>query len=225
MNNKWIVNNYLEYIREHYPIYHEKMSDETLNQLKDLYFSVNDIFVMCNIFDKSEYIEKNFYSLICEFKSYASRLLLIIPINDKYLVDSLLRLLIEKLYRMIYAHHNAHLLESSIRNHERRKMSTRLTGKLNKKEELDILYGDYSELIHHSSPTTTDLLNFRKLGEVDVGLVRYINDQVEMIKEIFMLDFFIPKVKVNHIELASKLTLKGQLKEHTSKLLEEECVI
>ncbi|ETT37532.1 hypothetical protein C161_13513 [Paenibacillus sp. FSL R5-192] len=225
MNNNWIVNNYIDYLSEQYPIYYDKMSGETLNKLKDLYFSVNDISVMCNIFNKSEYQEKNFYNLLCEFKSYASRLLLIIPINDKYLVDSLFRLLIEKLYRMIYAHHHGHLLESSIRNHERRKMSTRLMGKLNKKEELDILYGEYSELIHHSSPTSTDLLNFRKLSEVELGLEKYINDQLEVLKEIFMLDFFIPKFKGKHIDLASKLTLKEQLKEYTSKLLEEECII
>ncbi|MHB0801408.1 hypothetical protein PVK73_17505 [Bacillus thuringiensis] len=220
MNNSWIVNNYLEYIEVNFPNYYNNLSEESLVELKELYYSVNDVFVMCSYFNRDEYQNENYLNLINEFKSYTSRLLLVAPVNDKYLVDSLLRLLIEKLYRILYAHYHTHLLESSIRKHEKRKMSTRLMNKLSKKVELDDLYSEYSELIHHSNPTTTDLLNFRQLSNTDIKLITYISEKVEILKEIFIIDFFTPKVKIINLDLAAKMTLKNQLKNETSTMLE-----
>jgi len=225
MNNSWIVNNYLEYIEASFPNYYVNLSEDKLDELKELYYSVNDIFVMCSYFNRNEYQSKNYLNLINEFKSYSSRLLLVAPINDKFLVDSILRLLTEKLYRILYADNHTHLLESSIRNHERRKMGMRLMGKLEKKAELDNLYSEYSELIHHSNPTTTDLLNFRQLSKVDIELIAYISERVEILKEIFIIDFFIPKLRVNKLDLASKMILKNQLKYQTSKTFEELNII
>lgn len=225
MNNQWIVNNYLDYIEINFPNFHGNLSPESLVELRELYYSTNDIFVMCNYFNTNEYQNKNYFNLINEFKSYTSRLLLIVSINDKYLVDSLLRLLIEKLYRILYGNYHNHLLEHSVRNHPRKKMSSRLTEKLNKKDELDSLYSEYSELIHHSNSTTTDLLNFRQLSSTDSHLIAYIRDKVEMLKGIFIIDFFIPKLKITNLDLATKMTLKGQLKHETSKILEDLKII
>lgn len=225
MSNAWIVNNYLDYLEAGFPSYYANLTEESLENLKEVYFSVNDIFVMYSYFTKEEYKSKNFINLINEYKSYTSRLLLVIPVNDKYLVDSLLRLLIEKLYRILYAYNHAHLPESSIRKHERRRMSTRLDGRLSKKMELDDLYREYSELIHHSNPTTTDLLNFRELSEVDNNLISYIGEKVEILKEIFLIDFFIPKLTSNNLDLASKMILKNQLTGKTSVALENANII
>ncbi|MCR8645669.1 hypothetical protein NV379_23800 [Paenibacillus sp. N1-5-1-14] len=225
MTNSWIVNNYFDYMEMSFPQYHANLSEEDLHVLKELYFSINDFFVICSCFNKSEYESANFFNLINEFKSYISRLLLVVPINDKYLVDSLFRLLIEKLYRILYAHYHVNLLEASIRKHERRKMSSRLIGKLNKKDDLDNLYNEYSELIHHSNPTTSDLLNFRQLSEINVDLITYISEKVEILKEIFIEDFFISKVGEADLDLASKMRLRNQLINQTSKRLEEVSII
>ncbi|MNO38128.1 hypothetical protein D3C76_282230 [compost metagenome] len=225
MTNSWIVNNYIDYLKTSFPKYFTSLSEDELSALSELYFSVNDFFVLCSCLNKSEYERSNFLNLVNEFMSYISRLLLVVPINDKYLVDSILRMLIEKLYRILYAHYHSHLLEASIRKHERRKMSSRLIGKLNKKNELDNLYNEYSELIHHSNPTTTDLLNFRELSEINVGLIAYISEKVNILKEIFIEDFFISKVGEAELVLASKLRLKNQLIKQTSERLEEASII
>ncbi|WCT53833.1 hypothetical protein PQ456_11470 [Paenibacillus kyungheensis] len=211
MVNSWIVNNYIDYIEVNFPNFFSKLSANEVEALKELYFLMNDFFVMGSCFDGVEYESVNFYNLLNEFKVYMSRILLIIPINDKYLIDSLLRLLIEKLYRILYAHFHPHLLEHSIRKHERRKMSVRLEGSLSKKKDLDDLYSAYSELVHHSNSNPTDLLNFRQLSDTNIDLIQYAAEKSGVLKEIFIVDFFMLKVSESQLNIASKMRLKNQL--------------
>ncbi|MGG4498425.1 hypothetical protein [Brevibacillus reuszeri] len=223
--NKWIVNNYFDYLESNFPAYKQSLTGEYIQSLEELFFSVNDVFVTCNLFEKEIFQELNFINLIREFKTYFSRILLLIPLNDRYILDALFRLLIEKLYRMIYGLNHIHLNESSIRKHERWKMGERLEGKLSKKDDLDLLYKEYSNLIHHSSPTQTDLLNFRQLADYETELLTYANGIVNNLKLIYIIDFLIPLLNEKPLDLASRLTLSNELQQTCKSHLEEVNII
>ncbi|WP_440603285.1 hypothetical protein [Bacillus sp. GB_SG_008] len=221
MNNDWIFNNYLDYLQEQTPSFFQRLSEQ--DELKELYLTINDIFVLCNAFDREEMQGKNYYNLIKEFKSYGSRLLLIITLNDKYLVDVILRLLVEKLYRILYGLNRPQLAESSIRKHEKRKMKERLEGLVVKQEELNDLYANYSELLHHTLPTETDLFNFRELMRADTEIINYTNEKVILIKDIFIEDCFLIAFRTVELGLATKLNLNDNLQEMTiQKLIDSE---
>ncbi|MFC5558912.1 hypothetical protein ACFPN4_07270 [Ureibacillus thermophilus] len=225
MNNHWISNNYLEYINENFPKFFNKINKNDIELLKKLFFTINDIYITCTLFDSCDFKNKNYINLIKEFKTYMSRVLLVIPLNDKYLIDSIFRLLIEKLYRIIYALYHPHLLESSIRKHERRKMSNRLNGKITMKSEMDILYKNFSDLIHHSTSTTTDLLNFKQLANANTGIINYTLTIVEEIKKIYTFDFLIPILKNVPLDLATKLMFSNELQKFYAKILEPNIVM
>lgn len=174
--------------------------------------------MFCNSLHTYQGLNVNYQKLLKEFQSYISRLLLVVPINDKFLVDSLFRLLIEKCYRILYGFHNNQLQEHSLRKHPRNKMSSRIDGKVINKNQLDTMYGEYSELIHHSTPTSTDLLNFRQLGSIDSQLIEYIYIRVKILKTIFIEDFYIPNLRLTQLDLATKSMLQKQVTPQTSQI-------
>lgn len=221
MNNSWIVNNYTAFLENHFPLYFQSLTEEQLTKLKELYFNVNDITLFCNWYSEYQVQPLNFSNLLKEYQSYISRLLLIIPINDKYLIDSLLRLLVEKKYRILYGFHHSNLLEQSIRKHPRSKMSVRLENKIANKVKLDGMYSEFSELIHHTVSSNTDLLNFRQLSNFDSKLIEYVSQQVEVLKTIFIEDLVVPNLRVMQLDLASKLQFQNQLKPQTAQILKD----
>lgn len=225
MDNNWVINNYLEYLKTNFPRYEINLSEESFGKIEKLYFNVNDVFITCNFFENDYYSTFNYTNLIKEFKTYLSRVLILIPINDKYLLDALFRLLVEKLYRILYGLHYLHLAESSIRKHERRKMSERLEGKIIEKLLLDSLYSQYSQLIHHTYSNVTDLFNFKQLEKAEVNLINYINDFVTKLKGIYIVDFFIPVIREKELDLSSKLILHDNIQESFKLTLEEENII
>lgn len=225
MDKNWVFNIYLEYLETNFPKYNNTLSEESLKKIKYLYFNVNDVFIACNFFEHDEYSTCNYANLVKEFKTYLSRVLILIPINDKYLIDALFRLLIEKLYRIIYGLHHLHLQESSIRKHERQKMSDRLEGKIIEKSGLDSLYRQYSQLIHHTNSTFTDLLNFKQLEKAEANLINYVNDFVTELKKIYIIDFFIPVLDGKELDLPSKLILHNDIQEPFKLLLKGKNII
>lgn len=214
---------YLDFLKDNYPLYMQNMQSEELENMERLYYLINDVYISSSFFNRDEYLTRNFYNLMKEYRTYYSRILLLIPLNDKYLIDALIRLLIEKLYRIIYGSYHLHLEEGSIRRHERRKMSERLeTFDVKDKELLDTLYNDYSKLIHHTDSTETDLLNFKQLTKIDVALIDYVIEVVEKLNLIYIKNVFVIIINEGNLDLASNLTLKDVMQENFKDILKEE---
>lgn len=224
MTNSWIVNIYLDYLDNNFPKYKQGLTKDDLKKIDELYFSINDVYVTSSIFEQAEYTDRNYKNLLLEFKTYLSRVLLLLPLNDKYSIDALLRLLIEKLYRIIYGLNHLHLSEETIRRHKRSKMSERL-GMITEREKLNELYRVYSELIHHSVSTPTDSLNLKQLERANIDLLGYVIDFIADIRKIYINDFFIPTIKNESLDLSTQLYLRDNTQLILKELLETEGVI
>ncbi|EDW21706.1 hypothetical protein FO510_00420 [Bacillus pumilus] len=224
MQNQLKFKAYIEFLEKNHPSYLDRLQDEDKENLETLFLSVNDVFVTISFFfDKQGYLTSNFINLLKEYRVYLSRTLLLIPLNDKYLIDALVRLLIEKLYRIIYGSHHPHLVESSIRKHDRQKMSERLEKfDVKEKEILDTLYTDYSKLIHHTYSTQSDLLNFTQLTKLDTDLIKYVIKIVENLNLIYIKNIFEIIIKDNNLDLASTIILKENIQNHFKDVLKGE---
>lgn len=223
MQNNLMFKAYLDFIEENYPKYLQKLNSEDKEKLEKLFLLLNDVYVTIAFFDKEEYTTSNFLNLLKEYRVYLSRILLLVPLNDKYLIDALVRLLVEKLYRVIYGIHHPHLQESSIRKHERFKMSERLDSfDVKNKDILDTLYTDYSKLIHHTTSTQSDLLNFTQLAKRDTNLIEYIIGIVELLNSIYIKDIFTIIIKNGHMDLASTLILEENVQDSFKNILKDE---
>ncbi|WHP40568.1 hypothetical protein QIX46_18775 [Lysinibacillus boronitolerans] len=223
MQNNLMFKAYLDFIEENYPNYLKRLKSEDKEKLEQLFLLLNDVYVTISFFDKEEYTTSNFLNLLKEYRVYLSRILLLVPLNDKYLIDALVRLLVEKLYRVIYGSHHSHLEESSIRKHERFKMSERLDSfDVKNKDILDTLYTDYSKLIHHTTSTQSDLLNFTQLAKLDTNLVEYIIEIVKLLNFIYIKNVFTIIIKDGHLDLASTLILEKNVQDSFKDILTGE---
>lgn len=121
MSREWIYQNYLSYLSEYHPKYHQiVMGNENL---KSLFLLVNDLYVIGEVYQQDHFRTKNYFNLLNEFKIYTSRLMIILPLNDKYMLDAVLRLLVEKLYRMVYSLYCPLKTERNIRRQSREEMA------------------------------------------------------------------------------------------------------
>ncbi|MEK4248488.1 hypothetical protein [Paenibacillus sp. FSL W7-1287] len=214
---------YLDFIEENYPSYIKRLQPGDKENLEQLFLLLNDVYITISFFDKEEYTTSNFLNLLKEYRVYLSRILLLVPLNDKYLIDALARLLVEKLYRIIYGIHHSHLAESSVRKHERSKMSERLDSfNVKDKDILDNLYTDYSKLIHHTTSTQSDLLNFTQLAKLDANLIQYIIGIVELLNSIYIKNVFTIIVKDGNLDLASTLILEENVQDSFKDVLKGE---
>lgn len=209
--------NYLSLLEENMP----NCMALTESQLQDLYLIINDVFIMSEVISNLDDVREtaNYYNLLKEFQSYIARLLLVVTLNDKYLVDTIIRLLVEKLYRVLYGLHRPYMQESSIRSHSRKKMSERLEGLLLKQEELNELYGEYSELIHHTSSTENDLLSLRSIYIKENEISKNTFKELERLFEVFIEDLFLKVVNNVDLSLSTRMTLSGRLSEKSKHLL------
>lgn len=98
-------------------------------------------------------------------------------------------------------------------------MKERLEGFVLKQEELNNLYSDYSELLHHTTPTVTDLLNFRELMEADTEIINYTIEKVKIIRDIFIEDCFFKSFDTVELGLATSMNLNNNLQEITIQKL------
>lgn len=225
MQNHLMFKVYLDFIEENHPNYFKRLHPKDIENLEQLFLLLNDVYVTISFFDKQEYMRSNFLNLLKEYRVYLSRILLLVPLNDKYLIDSLVRLLVEKLYRIIYGSHHAHLEESSIRKHERYKMSERLDSfDVKDKDILDNMYLDYSKLIHHTTSTQSDLLNFTQLAKLDTNIIEYSIKIVELLNSIYIKNVFTITLKDGSLDLASKLIFENNVQESFKNVLKGECL-
>lgn len=223
MQNHLMFKAYIDFIEENHPNYLKRLQPKDKEKLEQLFLLLNDVYVTISFFDKQEYMASNFLNLLKEYRVYLSRILLLVPLNDKYLIDALVRLLVEKLYRIIYGSHHSQLEESSIRKHERFKMSDRLDSfDVKDKDILDTLYTDYSKLIHHTTSTQSDLLNFTQLAKLDANLIEYIIEIVELLNSIYTKNVFVVIIKDGNLDLASTLILKKNVQDSFKNMLKDE---
>lgn len=222
MQHNLKFNAYLDFIEENHPNYLKRLPPTDKEKLKKLFLMLNDTYVTISFFDKEEYMSSNFLNLLMEYRVYLSRLLLLVLLNDKYLIDTLIRLLIEKLYRIIYGIHHSHLEESSIRKHERIKMSERLDSfDIKDKVILDTLYTDYSKLIHHTVSTQSDLLNFTQLAKYDANLTDYVIQIVEILNSLYIKNVYSEIIKDENLDLASKLIFEEDVQDFFKDILKD----
>lgn len=226
MPKNWSHNIYLDYLEETYPRYYSSLTTDSQEKLIKLYLLINEIYKTSEIFENRPYISTNYINLIREYKTYLSRVLLLVPINDKYLVDSIIRLITEKSYRIIYGINHPHLLETSIRKHPRRKMSDRLDSfPIVHKLQLDSMYAMFSELIHHTDSTDSDLLNFKQLAKYEGDLVSYIYVNISNLRLVYMHDIFCSILRGTDLDLPSKYMLNNDTSEEFQIILKGNGII
>lgn len=162
---------------------------------KDLFISVNTSFKLSDILTDFEFViaTDNFYNLIIEYKRYFARILIAVSLNDKFLVDNILRLLVEKLYRILTAIHNPQRGEKRIRRDSRNNMSNDLIEVLDVsvKAKIDKLYNDLSNLIHNTTSSPSDLYDIRRLFSTPSNMVRDTIIIIEILKQIFIDEVFL----------------------------------
>lgn len=162
---------------------------------KDLFLSINTAFKLSDILTDFEFVtkDKNYYNLLIEYKMYFARILSAVSLNDKFLIDNILRLLIEKLYRIITGLAYPARGERRVRSDSRERMSNDLVAMLNplRKSELDILYSDLSNSIHHTNTRPEDLYSIRELFTNHSNLGLSTTNVTNQLTEIFVDEVFL----------------------------------
>lgn len=135
----------------------------------------------------------------------------LLPLNDIYMIDALLRLLVEKLYRIIYSLYCPLKTERNIRKQSREEMAKKIDGNVGRKNDLDLLYANYSILIHHTDTLNTDNYNFRELAQYDESINVKLILILQNIIEIYIEEFVLKVLQSDELELAMKLNLSSNL--------------
>jgi len=212
--------NFLRFVNETQP-YSVCLNHPDLQEVYDL---VNDIYNICSILIDHEYVKvtDNYYSLLIEYRDYYGRFLLTMTLNDEYLVNSLFRLLVEKLYRIIFGFYNSFKSSNSVRRHSRYEMSTRLTMTLQKKKELDDFYSKYSDLIHQSIKSGSENLDLRSVYSIDRNLIDNLKSELQDLNSIFLLDYFKPFCVQNSLnDLSFIIAMNNRISENTKKIIKD----
>lgn len=168
--------------------------------LFSFYNRVNNAFVLCDVMIEHEKVDKsrNYYNILLEYREFYARLLTTIAINDNYLIDNILRLIVEKTYRVLYGLLKPNKQESTIRKTTREKMKSEIS-KIHGEDEifdkLNILYNDYSGKIHHTMSVPSDYYNLTKrLKMSSVDFFPNIIENMEKIEEVFISKIFLALV-------------------------------
>lgn len=192
-------------------------------ELRDVFDLINDTFSICSIIIDHDYVNDsdNYYSLLVEFRDYYGRFLLALTLNDEFLISSLFRLIVEKLYRIIFGFYNPHKSKNSIKRHTRSEMSSRLTVPLNKKAELDDFYKRYSDLIHHSTTNNSDRLDLRGVYFNERDLINTLKQELTELNCIFIEDYVIPLCTQKNInDLSFIASIDNRISNNTKLMLE-----
>ncbi|RXF31476.1 hypothetical protein EG868_10900 [Enterococcus faecalis] len=181
---------YKEFLKEYFPKF-----DSTEEKLYDFYLYVNNSFVLCDLLIEHNKIDEdcNYFNILIEYREFYARLLTTVAINDKFLVDNLLRVIIEKVYRILYGMLKNNKLERSIRRESRSEMKKALEGNVeeNRFNLLNTLYNEYSQNIHHTISIPTDYFNLtRRLEHSQNNIEEFVNS-MEKIEQIFLDEIFL----------------------------------
>lgn len=180
---------YYEFLKEHFPMY--EVENEVLFEF---YLYVHNTFILSDVLIDFEKIESscNVYNIMVEYREFYARLLTTVAINDRFLVDNIFRVLIEKLYRLMYGIKNPNFTENKIRKKSRSDMSQNLYGTVSllNLDDLDSLYKIFSKKIHHTVAMPEDYYNLTKRLEANSCFINDYLYNMEIIQRIFLEEVF-----------------------------------
>lgn len=212
MKKEQRYSNYRSYISEN----NKEFFNFTKNHqelLLDIYNSIDDFYVINSLYDDDT---KNYFNLNSEMVFYSGRLMILLPINDKYIIDALFRLLVEKLYRLFYCLNSPNMLESNIRKKNRESMSKRVN--IADQNDLEDLYKEFSILIHHTDKMPSDSFNFRELLNYSDEVMQHTLKTFKKLHFLYFSYFVKETLKIEN--LSDKLYLDANLSETAKGILE-----
>lgn len=182
--------NYQIFLNNYFPKF-----DSTDEKLFDFYSYVNNTFVLCDLLIEYDKIDNTFnnFNLLVEYREFYARLLTTVAINDKFLIDNILRIIIEKVYRILYGRLKPTKIERNIRKETRINMKKALEGfmEVSRFNSLNTLYNDYSQRVHHTTSAAADYFDLtRRLEHTHHNLEDFI-DSLKKIEEIFLNEIFL----------------------------------
>ncbi|EJE98218.1 hypothetical protein [Liquorilactobacillus mali] len=201
--------NYKKVITNFFPKFKFKENTSTLHSL---YFLVNNSFSLCNILLDFEKIKKddNFFDLIIEYREFYARLLVSVTLNDEFFTSNVVRILVEKLYRILYGYYNPSKSIRRIRTSARKNLlrGTNLTDR--NAEMLDRLYHVYSELIHDTHPSTNTKIDIQKRLDGNLFDLKKITQDLQCLENIFVLELFLKLIPdLDSTDTAIKIRIKS----------------
>lgn len=180
--------------------------------LSNTFNLIDDLYVVITLYADEK---RNYFNLNSELVFYSGRLMILLPINDRYMIDALFRLLIEKLYRLLYCLKSPNMLEKNIRIKSKESMSKRVS--IKDQKMLDELYGEFSTFIHHTDKLDSDSFNFRKLLEYSSELMQHTLESFEKIHYLYF-SYFV-KETLEKENLSDKLYLDANLSDAAKVIL------
>lgn len=181
---------YQKFLKEYFPKFTSIEED-----LYDFYSYVNNTFILCDLLIEHNKVDKscNYFNLVIEYREFYARLLTTVAINDKFLIENILRIIIEKIYRILFGMLKNKKIERTIRKESREKMKISLEGRveINRFASLNKLYNDYSQKVHHTDSVPTDYYDLTKRLEHNQHSLRDFIDSMEKIEQIFLHEVFI----------------------------------
>ncbi|WP_026826484.1 MULTISPECIES: hypothetical protein [Exiguobacterium] len=181
---------YQNFLNEYFPKFNSIEED-----LYDFYSYVNNTFVLCDLLIEHNKVDKsnNYFNLIIEYREFYARLLTTVAINDKFLIENILRIIIEKIYRILFGILKDKKIERTIRKESREKMKKILEGtiEISRFESLNNLYNDYSQKVHHTDSVPTDYYDLTKRLEYKEHSLREFIKSMEKIEKIFLHEVFL----------------------------------
>ncbi|WP_413487038.1 hypothetical protein [Carnobacterium maltaromaticum] len=184
-------NTYLNLVNDNFP----KSVIQDNSELKSFFQSIHNSFIMSDILTEFGFVSSNsnVYNLIIEYKFFYSRLLTTLPLNDLFLIQNLLRLIVEKQYRIIYGFNFYNCGEKRIRKETRIKMDNRLINVIdtNLHMILNKLYVELSEDIHHTNSSISDFYDIQKRLLTENNIAISIQQTLDDLEKIFSELIFI----------------------------------
>ncbi|MBU6001031.1 hypothetical protein KQ236_11895 [Lactococcus lactis] len=213
---------YQTFLTNYFPKFEQNEDD-----LFSFYIQVNNAFVLSDILIEHDKINSsvNYYNILIEYREFYARLLTTITLNDEFLVENILRLIIEKLYRMLYGKAKANTLEKNIRKKDRNSMKNELE-KSNRMgtenislQSLNDLYDKYSGRIHHTVASMSDYYDLTK--RLNMRVDNLLNDfilDLKIIEHVFVSEIFMKLiVDINKESTAIKMKVRNRT---TSEVVE-----
>lgn len=202
---------YIDKLKKFFPNIKLPQDDDLMN----IYVNISYIYDLCAILLSFDYItDEWFKTMINEYAEFNAKILITIVLKDRNLVNCYLRMLTEKLYRLIYIQFKHPKTKSKIRRKTQKNIYNELK-ETSAKKSLDKIYplfDKYSKEIHNYEHHEEDLYSVVfGLEEKDFELSDYLTD-IKILNEVFEKEIF--KKHVNTEE--STVAIKKRLSKYES---------
>ncbi|AUJ25175.1 hypothetical protein [Virgibacillus dokdonensis] len=191
-------------------------------KLNKVFLEVNTSFILADILTEFGFVgkEDSYFILLIEYKRFTGRILSTLLLNDKFLMDNLFRLIIERIYRVLIGLHYPERKEKRLRKSPRSKMSDDLDGKIKNESlaELNDLYRSFSKQIHLTDAAETNQYDVIRLFKTPHGLEVYVFECFQEINKIFIEQIFmlLCKNKQHLVTTGVKARINNNIPEKTA---------